>query len=233
MKEAISMKMKPFYLALRAFLKAVTPNMTTLWEEPFDGGLAVFCPNHAGVWGPVDMCVHFDLRETARPWFNAAVADPKQVPAYVRQDYWWEPGCKLEPLYNATLPYLAAAVLPPILNSVPGVKVYHDLQVIKTFRQSIDYLKQDQQLIIFPQQPSGYQSHHMKINKGFLQIAPMAWRTLKAPIKFYPVYIDHAGHTITVRRPIAFDPERTLKEQEQELLDYLAHGLLKDPEKGE
>lgn len=47
------------------------------------------------------------------PLVNAAVMDPKQVPAYVRQDYWWRPGCKLEPLYNATLPYMAAAVLPP------------------------------------------------------------------------------------------------------------------------
>ena len=170
--------------------------------------------------------MHFDLRQTSRPWFNAAVADPKQVPAYVRQDYWWEPGCKLEPLYNATLPYLAACILPPILNTVPGVPVHHDMQVIKTFRKSIEYLKDGDNLIIFPQQPSGYKSHYMEINKGFLQIAPMAWRTLKLPLKFYPVYIDHANHMIYVRKPVQFDPERKLSDQQDELLDALAHGLL-------
>ena len=218
--------MKKSFLALRAIVRAATPKMKTVWEVPYDGEPCVFCPNHAGLFGPLDMVAHFELCDTARPWFNAAVADPKQVPAYVRQDYWWEPGCKLEPLYNATLPYLAILVLPPVLHTVTGVPVYHDMQVIKTFRKSIDFLRAGDQLIIFPQQPSGYKSHHFEINRGFLQLAPMAWRTLKIAIKFYPVYIDHAEHTIYVKKPVQFDPSRKLSEQEQEMVDALAHGLL-------
>ena len=54
----------------------------------------------------------------------------------------------------------------------------------------------------------------------------MAWRTLKLPLNFYPVYIDHKHHAIYVRKPIRFDPERTLAQQEQEMLDILAKGLL-------
>lgn len=219
------MEMKKSFLFLRGLLRTFMHPMTTQWEEPFEGGPAVFCPNHLGALGPIDMMVHFDLRDTARPWFNAGIADRKTAPAYVRQDFWWEPGCRLEPLYNATLPYLAAAVLPPVLNTVPGVRVYHDMQVIKTFRQSVAILKDGEQLVIFPQQPAGYKSHHMWINKGFLQIAPMAQRTLGQAVKFYPVYIDHKAHVIHVRKPVAFDPERTLAQQEQEILDGLAKGL--------
>ena len=218
--------MKPSFLRLRAIVRAFTHSMTTQWETPYDGRPCVFCPNHAGMMGPIDMVAHFELCDTARPWFNAAVADRKQVPAYVRQDYWWEPGCRLEPLYNATLPYLAAAVLPPILHTVPGVPVYHDMQVIKTFRKSIEYLRQGDQLIIFPQQPSGYKSHHMWINKGFLQIAPMAWRTLQLALDFYPVYIDTKAHIIHVRKPVRFDPGRKLSDQQDAILDTLARGLL-------
>ena len=218
--------MKKSFLALRWFLRCVTPKMKTVWEVPYDGEPCVFCPNHAGALGPIDMMVHFDLRDTARPWFNAAVADPKQVPAYVRQDYWWEPGCKLEPLYNATLPYLAVLVLPLVLHTVTGVPVYHDMQVLKTFRKSIEFLQAGDQLTIFPQQPSGYKSHHFEINKGFLQIAPMAHRTLGIALKFYPVYIDHQNHTIYVKKPVQFDPSRKLAEQEAEILDVLANGLL-------
>lgn len=217
--------MKPSYLRLRAIARALTPSMTTEWETPYDGQPCVFCPNHAGMMGPVDMMAHFELRDTARPWFNAAVADAKQVPAYVRQDYWWKPGCRLEPLYNATLPYLAAAVLPPILKTVPGVPVYHDMQVIKTFRKSIEFLRRGDQLIIFPQQPSGYKSHHLWINKGFLQIAPMAWRTLHLALDFYPVRVDTKAHVIRVKKPIRFDPERPLADQEQAILDTLARGF--------
>ncbi len=219
------MKMKKSFLMLRGVLRFFMHKMDTVWDEPYDGGLAVFCPNHVGMLGPIDMVAHFELCDTARPWFNAGIADRKTCPAYVRQDYWWEPGCKLEPLYNATLPYLAAAVLPPVLNTVPGVRVYHDMQVIKTFRQSVAILKDGEQLTIFPQQPSGYKSHHMWINKGFLQIAPMAYRTLGQAIKFYPVHIDHKAHLIHVKKPIQFDPNRKLADQEEEILDVLAKGL--------
>ena len=151
--------------------------------------------------------------------------DPKLVPAYVRQDYWWRPGCRLEPLYNATLPYLAAAVLPPILRSVPGVPVYHDMQVIKTFRKSIEYLRQGDHLIIFPQQPSGFQAHYQELNRGFLQIAPMAWHTLNLRLKFYPVHIDYKKRYFRIGAPVEYDPEVSLKEQEQRLIDGIAAGI--------
>ena len=222
------MEEKTSFRVLRWLVTRCTPKMKTFWEVPYDGTPSVFCPNHEGMFGPIDMVCHFELHKTSRAWFNADVSEVKKMPAYVRQDYWWEPGCKMEWLYNATLPYLAAAVLPPIMKTVPGVKVYHDMQVLKTFRKSIEVLKGGENLIIFPQQPDGYKSHHMWINKGFLQLAPMAWRTLKIPLNFYPVYIDRKNHEIHVRKPIRFDPERTLPEQEQEMLDILAKGLLKE-----
>jgi len=220
------MEIKKSFRVLRWLFRLFMHKMETVWEEPYDGTPAVFCPNHVGMLGPIDMVCHFELSDTSRAWFNNDVADPKKMPAYVRQDYWWEPGCKLEPLYNATIPYIAAVILPAIMNTVPGVKVYHDMQVIKTFRKSIEVMKEGENLIIFPQQPSGYKSHHMWINKGFLQLAPMTWRTLKIPLKFYPVYIDHKAHKIHVRKPVQFDPEKKLAEQEAHMLDVLAKGLL-------
>jgi hypothetical protein len=204
---------------------ALTPNMKTTWEEEFAGEPCVFICNHVGAFGPIYMVTKFPLKNDCYAWMNHDMLDPKLIPAYVRQDYWWKPGCALEPLYNATLPYLAAAVMPPVLNTVPGVKVHHDIQVIRTFRESIAILKEGEHLVIFPQQPSGYKSHHMWINKGFLQIAPMAWRSLGLALNFYPVHIDHAAHRIIVRKPVRFDPQRKLQDQEDEILEILAKGL--------
>ena len=217
------METKRSFRVLRGIARLVTPRKKTVWTVPYDGEPSVFCPNHAGAIGPIDMCAHFELADTSHPWFNAAVADARQMPAYVRQDYWWTPGCRLEWLYNATLPYLAAAVLPPIMRTVPGVPVYHDIQVIKTFRQSVEILRQKENLVIFPQQPSGHGSHYRELNRGFLQIAPMAWRTLGLRLKFYPVHIE--GRTLTVGRPVQFNPDKPLKEQEQALIDGIAAGI--------
>lgn len=210
---------------LCAIARTFSPKMKTIWETEFDGAPAVFCPNHAGAFGPIDICAKFPLREKLHPWLNAAMMDPKQVPAYVRQDYWWKPGCFLEPVLTRTLPYIAAAILPPILRSAPGVPVYHDMQVVKTFRQSVAFLKQGDHLVIFPEQPDGFQSHQMKLNSGFLQIAPMAYRSLGLALKFYPVHIDYKNHTFHVGAPAQYDPSMPLAEQTEHILDILRAGI--------
>lgn len=44
--------MSKAYERLCAFVRAVTPAMTTQWEEPFRGEPSVFVCNHAGAFGP-------------------------------------------------------------------------------------------------------------------------------------------------------------------------------------
>ena len=217
--------MSKAYQRLCAVIPAVTPSMTTQCEEPFAGRPAVFVCNHAGAFGPIDMCAKFPLRDQCHTWMNAQMLDPKQVPAYVRQDYWWRPGSFFEPLLNATLPYIAAAVLPPILRLAPTVPVYHDGRVLTTMRQSLKWLKNGEHLVIFPEQPSGFQSHHSWINTGFLHIATMYYRATGQALMFYPVHVDYKRHVFQVARPIAFDTSRTLEEQQEELVNVLAKGL--------
>jgi hypothetical protein len=171
------------------------------------------------------MCAQFGLRQSCNPWLNADMMNPKAVPAYVRQDYWWKPGCALEPLYKATLPYLAAAVLPPILKSAPGIPVYHDARGVQTFRLSLACLKEGRHLIIFPEQPSGYRSHHFWINDGFLQLAPMAQRILGVPLPFYPVYIDTKNRIFRVAAPVFYHPETPLREQAPRMLETIRKGI--------
>ena len=213
------------YRRLRGLVRRTMPPMTTEWAEPFDGQPSVFCPNHAGAFGPIDMCAFFPLADVCHPWFNAGMANEKEVPAYVRQDYWWRPGCFCEPLLNMTLPYLAAALVPPILRCVPGVPVYHDARVIKTFRGSIDWLKKREHLIIFAQQPAGYQSHRLELNRGFLQICPMVYKVLGLALPFYPVHIDYKERRFIVSRPVRFDPSLPLARQEDDILNAISAGL--------
>ncbi len=217
--------MKRSYRVLRALVRAFSRPMPTRWAEPFTGEPSVFICNHAGAFGPVDVCAKFPLRDHCHPWMNAQVLSARETPAYVRQDYWWKPGCKLEPLYNATLPYLAAAVLPPILRTAPTVPVYHDARVLRTFRQSLALLKEGEHLVIFPEQPSGYQSHHTWLNSGFLQIAPMYARATGKGLAFWPVTIDYKKHEFRVAPAVRFDPARPLKEQQEELLGRFSEGI--------
>lgn len=213
------------YRCLRAVVRAVTPRMTTTWEEPFSGNPSVFVCNHVGAFGPIDMVVKFPLRDEVRVWCNGGIMNRKTCPAYVRQDYWWKPGCRLEPLYNATLPYIAAAVLPPILQSAPTIPVYHDARVMTTMRQSMKALKEGKHLVIFPEQPSGFGEHHNWINTGWLNICTMFYRATGKNLTLYPVHIDQKKHCFEVQKPVMFDGNRTLEEQQDELVKHLAAGL--------
>ena len=218
--------MSKMYFFLAKMLRHITPKMTTHWAQEPDGSEpCVFVCNHAGAFGPIDMCVQFPTRLRCHPWMNAQVMHEKEVPAYVRQDYWWQPGSFFAPVLNATLPYLAAVILPSILRTVPGVPVYHDNRVMTTVRQSIKLLKANQDLIIFPEQPSGFQSHHNWINTGFLNIATMYQRATGNGLLFYPVHVDYRKHEFDVAEPIRFDVNRTLAEQQDEIVDKLASGL--------
>lgn len=151
--------LKKSYRILRTILGLFIPKTKTIWDEPWDGEPCVFCPNHDRAWGPINMCVTFDERDRIHPWYNAGIIDRKGLPAYVRNDNWWNPKSKLAWFYNATIPYLVSWILPPIIKTTPGIPVYYDAKVATTFRKSTDQLKQGESLVIFAQYPDGYESH--------------------------------------------------------------------------
>lgn len=214
-----------FYRIACKTIRVFSRPMKTVWEVPFEEGPCVFVPNHVGALGPVDMCAKFPKRDHCHAWTNYGMMDRKEVPAYVRQDYWWKPGCFAEPILNATVPYIAAAIIPPVLKSAPTVPVYHDQRVIMTMRQSIRLLEQGEYLVIFPEQPSGWESHHTWINTGWLQLAPLWYRKCGRALRMYPVHIDTKKHEFRVAAPVIYDPSRSLEEQTQEISDSLAKGL--------
>lgn len=205
--------------------RALAPKMTTTWEVPFDEEPCVFVCNHVGAMGPINMVIRFPYYKDCHAWCNEGIMNRKTCPAYVRQDYWWEPGCKLEPLYNATLPYIAAALIPPVLKSAPTIPVYHDARVMSTVRTSMRLLKEGKYIVIFPEQPSGFGEHHDWINTGWLNICTMYYRSTGKALKLWPVHIDTKGKAFHVAKPVVFDTARTVEEQQDEMVWLLAAGL--------
>ncbi len=82
---------KRFYKFASAMIRTFSHRMTTEWEVPFEEGPCVFVANHVGAIGPVDMMAKFPMRDKCYPWINNGMMVAKEVPAYVRQDYWWKP----------------------------------------------------------------------------------------------------------------------------------------------
>jgi hypothetical protein len=219
------MQLKKGYRFWRGAVRLFTRPIRTEWAVPYPGGPSVFIANHAGALGPIYMCARFPLADILHPWMNAQVLSAREVPAYVRQDYWWPPESKLAPLYNATLPYIAAAVMPPILRTAPTVPVYHDMRVVRTLRESLRVLKEGEPLLIFPEQPSGFKSHESGLNSGFLQVAATYTKITNQPLAFWPVRIEAKARVFQVGAPLYYLPDRTLAEQTAPLLNALAAAI--------
>ena len=216
---------KRFYKLAGATVRLFSHRMKTEWETPFEEGPCVFVVNRAGNHGPVDMCAKFPLREKMHVWVNSEMLSAKEVPAYVRKSRWWKPESFFAPVLNATVPYTAAALMPPFMKSVPNIPVYRDQRIMLTLRQSVRALQKEEYLIVFPEQPSGWLSHHSWINTSWLRLGELWYRASGRSLKLYPVHLDYKGHVFKVSAPVWYDPSRKFADQEQELADKLAKGL--------
>ena len=216
---------KRFYKLAGATVRLFSPRMKTEWEVPFEDGPCVFVVNHAGSSGPVDMCAKFPLRDKIHPWVNSEMLSAKEVPAYVRKSFWWKPDSFFAPLKNATVPYIAAALMPPFLRSTPYIPVYRDQRIMLTLRQSIRILQKDHYLLLFPELPAPGKNSHRRINTGWLRLGQLWYKSSGRALKMYPVHVDYKKHVFKVAAPVSYDPTRRFSEQEKELAEKLTRGL--------
>ncbi len=216
---------KRFYRLAGSLVRVFSHRMKTEWEVPFEEGPCVFVVNNVGFMGPIEICFKFEERDVCHPWINDELHERKNIPAYARKDCWWRPDSFFAPVLNATVPYLAAAILPPLLQGAPDVPVYHDQRIMLTLRQSIRILQRDEALVIFPEQPNARLSGHEWLSTGWLRLGEMWYKTCGRALKMYPVHIDREKHVFKVAAPVWYDPGRRFTDQEKELRSALTKGI--------
>ena len=216
---------KIFYRAARQIIRIFSRPMTTEWESSYSGDPCIFVANHMGAAGPIAMCAHFPLRDTCRPWINSPVMDSKQMPDYVRTDLWWDHDSIFHPFLNVTVPWLAAALIPPLMRGAGGIPVYRDMGVMTTFRKSIEAMKKGDNLLIFPEKISEYGEYSGEMNTGWLFVADMWYKATGRALEIYPVFVDKENHRLHVSRPILWDTTRSLKEQTDDVIRQVAEGI--------
>ena len=216
---------KRFYRFSCGAVRLFSRRMKTEWEVPFEEGPCVFVVNNTGLTGPVDMMTRFEKRERCHPWINDALMEREKIPEYVRKDFWWKPGTWYAPFLNVTVPYLAKALMPPLLRGIPYVPVYHDQRIMLTLRQSVRVLQKDEALVIFPEQPGRGLSHHEWISTGWMRLGELWYRSGGRALKMYPVHIDRKKHLFRVAAPVWYDPAKRYRDQEKELAAALAKGM--------
>lgn len=212
---------------LRKVVRFFTGSMKTIWEEPFADKPSVFVCNHDRAYGPIAMNAQFELRENVRSWINAQTLSIKELPAYIRQDYWWPADKWYSKILNYTVAYVCALILPIVLHGADCVPVYHDTGVMSTLRNSIKMLSDGKHLLLFPEHPTGYHVYGEKIFDGFVSVGKLYYARKKESVYFYPTFIDRKKRTIRIGKPIPYNPEEDYETQviavTGEIERYFAH----------
>ena len=195
------------------------------FAEPIGDEPVIFLANHMGAVGPMYMAATFPLRDNVAIWCNEGMMDEKLTVDYVRHDWWWKPESKLAPLYSATIPYIARAIVPKVLRSAPTIPVYRDARVMTTMRQSLKALREGKHIVIFPELPDGYGSHAEHLQMGWLNLVNMYHRATGKDIRMIPIHIDQESRVFRVQKGIVADPDIPLSEQAERIERYLAAGI--------
>ena len=195
------------------------------FAEPVGEEPVIFLANHLGAVGPMHMAITFPLHDNVAIWCNEGMMEESLTVEYVRHDWWWRPESRLAPLYSATIPYIAKAIVPKVLRSAPTIAVCRDARIMTTMRKSLAALKDGKHIVIFPELPDGHDSHAEELQMGWLNLVTMYRRMTGKEIRIVPVHIDTEAKIFRVGKGITADPEIPLKEQEHRIERYLAAGI--------
>lgn len=211
-----------YYKFIRGILRLCFPHAENVYEETPGDEPAVFVCNHSAIRGPVMMTL--DFKRKHQTWTVSCALDSKEAANYAYHDILFGRTRKPEWFWRM-ISRIIAKMLPPLLIYSDTIPVYHDKNIIKTFKQSVKALMEGNDLVIFAESPRRYSEFVCNLQEGFIDIARLYYRKSKKAIKFYPVYLEKKNAVISIGKPIAYDPELPLDEQRPIIAEYLRDNI--------
>ena len=112
--------------------------------------------------------------------------------------------------------YAASRVVPRIMKSLKAIPVHRgmDLGSMQTMRDSLEYLKKGESVIVYPDidYTAGYENES-EIYEGFLLLGQLYKRDTGKSLRFVPLYIDDTDRSVKEYRHITIDNFREERTQ--------------------
>ncbi len=211
-----------YYKTIRGMIRLCYSHAKTVYEEQPDNEPAVFVSNHSAIRGPIMMTL--DFKRKHQTWAVSYALDSKKAANYAFHDVFFGNSRRCKWFWHM-LSHVVAKGLPPLLNYSDTIPVYHDKSIIKTFKQSIKALTDGNDLVIFAESPKRFSEYINELQPGFIDIARPYYRKTGNALKFYPVYLEKKNAVISVGKPIAYDPDKSLDEQRDDITNYLRDSI--------
>ena len=195
---------------------------TVYEEEPQEGEVGVYCVNHAAAVGPSLMTLYFEPQHCT--WIISYVLDKKQKQNFIFHDFMHGEGKKHKGFWRA-LAKVTGVLLRPLLDLARPIPVFHDRRVMETLKESVEELNAGNNIVIFPECPQKYSEYVFNLYDGFADLGRTYYKETGKRLKFYPVYVENKSHTISIAKPVEYDPNINPKVERKRIAEYVRDGI--------
>lgn len=147
---------------------------------------AVIVANHSQMNGPI--MGELFMPKNCYIWCAGQMMDLKEVPHYAFKDFWSQKPRWTHPFFKL-LSYIIAPLSSAVFNNARTIAVYRDKRVISTFKQSVSFLSEGKNLLIFPEKDEKYNNIIYALEENFIDIARLYFKKTKRELTFVPMYI--------------------------------------------
>lgn len=212
------MRGKGIYKVIRWLVWCFYPKMEVVGQENLPDEPALVVGNHAQMHGPVACELYFP--GDRRIWCAGEMMHLKEVPDYAYQDFWSQKRKSVRWFYRL-LSYMIAPISVCVFNNANTIGVYRDGRGISTFKNTMRYLTQGENVIIFPEH--GIACNHIvnDFQDKFVDVAKLYYKKTGKEIAFVPMYLAPSLKKIYLCEPIRFCGENSIEMERQRICSML------------
>jgi hypothetical protein len=192
------------------------------------GGPAVFIANHLDAAGPIATGCSLPLR--IHPWIIANMMDKDLAPAWLEEDF-TQRQLHLKPPLSTWLAKALCRIAVPLFYSLGCIPVYrgdYDLLQEKTLPMSLDVLRKEQFLLVFPEDNRMATDPVTKMQpfqRTFVRLGEMYYHETGKRLEFFPLCIHGSGY-LMIGKPVAFNPLNSVGLERRRLKDLMESSII-------
>ena len=191
-------------------------------QENIPEDASIIIGNHAQMHGSILAEIKFPYRRYT--WCIGNMLHLKEVPKYVLDDFW--PNRKKGTTwFYKIVSYLIAPLCVYIFKNADVIGVYKDTRGITTFKNTVQALKENYHIIIFPEYHKEYNNIVNEFQDKFIDVARIYYKNTGKELSFVPMYNAPKVNAVVYGKPIKFDSKDNIEDQRKVICDYLKNEI--------